>query len=78
MRRLSIEDVLFWVLILMITGIILWKLFGSPSDMAMIISIGTLIVSSEMMLWKNFFKMDKNVSLCFMKVKHDMEKWKGI
>lgn len=63
---------MFWLLIFLITGIIIWKLFGSPSDMAMIISIGSLIISSEMFLWRNLFRVEKNVAIGFTKVKYDL------
>ncbi len=74
MARIKIEDIVFWILIFATIFVMLWKLFGSPSDMAAIITIGTFIISSGIMLWKNFFKLDKKTSLGFLKVKHDMEK----
>ncbi len=76
MAKIRIEDVVFWILIFATIAVIIWKLFGSPSDIAVIIFIGTFIIFSEIMLWKNFFKIDKKTSLGFMKVEHDIEKFR--
>jgi len=74
MGKIKIENIVFWILIFATIAVILWKLFGSPSDIATVITIGTFIMSSEIMLWKNFFKLDKKTSLGFIRVKHDMER----
>lgn len=85
MIKLKIEDIIFWILIIATIAVILWKLFGSPSDLATIIAIGTFLLSSEILIWKTIFKIDKDnnlkvsqidkkTSLGFMKVKHDIEK----
>jgi len=84
MARIKIEDVIFWVAVSATIGVILWKLHGSPTDMATIIGIGTFILISEVAVWKKIFsvennfntkllKMDKNISLSFMKLKNDMD-----
>lgn len=82
-RRIRIEDVLFWILILVSTAIIIWKLFGSPTDLATIISVGTFLITSEILLWKYVLKIDKNTSMEFMRVKnsflrvkHEIEKFR--
>ncbi len=85
MVKLKIEDILFWIMVVATIGVILWKLNGSPTDMATMIAIGTFILASEVVVWKKIFsietnfnsrllKIDKNTSLGFIKVKHDTDK----
>lgn len=82
-RKVRFEDIVFWILIFATIAVILWKLFGSPSDIATIITIGIFIISSEALIWKYVFNLDKKTAVEFMKVKnifttvkHDIEKIK--
>lgn len=72
MVKITIEDVVFWLIILFIIGIIIWMLSGSPTLESALISIGGALISSELLLWKKFYSLDKRVALSFMKIKHDM------
>jgi hypothetical protein len=70
--KLKINDILFWILIALILAVILWKLFGSPTDIATIIAITLFLIGSEMLIWRALFAIDKKTSLGFMKMKNDM------
>jgi len=85
MVKIKIEDIIFFIFLLIIIGTALWLLSGSPPLMNAIISIGLAIFGSELVLWKKIFslennfnskllKMDKSISIGFMTVKHDMDK----
>jgi len=65
------EDIAFWILISLVVGIAIWKLIGSPTDTAALISISLFIGGSELVLWKHLFAMDKRVSIGFFKMKND-------
>ena len=69
----KIEDIIFWILIALIVGVAIWKLIGSPTDTATLISIALFVAGSEILLWKAFFAMDKKVSIGFMKMKNDLD-----
>ncbi|MDP3026690.1 MAG: hypothetical protein Q8N63_03205 [Nanoarchaeota archaeon] len=71
--KLKIEDIMFWILIALIVGMAIWKLIGSPTDTASLISLALFVAGSEVLIWKSIFKIDKNTSLGFMKVKHDLD-----
>lgn len=84
MVRIKIEDIIFWIIIFLIILVALWLLSGSPTEIGAIISIATFTASSGLLIWKKIFSinnnfnlklsnMDKNVTVSFMKLKHDME-----
>ncbi|MEK6859359.1 MAG: hypothetical protein AABX54_00955 [Nanoarchaeota archaeon] len=72
MVKITIEDIVFWIIILFIIGIIIWMLNGSPTTESALISVGGALISSELLLWKKFYSMDKKTSMNFMKIKHEM------
>ena len=37
-----------------------------------IVTIGLFIISSELMLWKKYFEIDKNTAVSFMRLKNDI------
>ena len=74
MVKISIEDVVFWLIILFIIGIALWMLHGSPMDSNAIIAIALAFTSSELLIWRTIFNMDKRTTIGFMKIKNDMDK----
>jgi len=73
----KLEDILFWIFIIIIIGTALWLLSGSPPGINVIISIGLAVAGSELIIWKKIFSIEKNTSIGFMKVKQDLEKIKG-
>lgn len=68
----KIEDVLFWILILAIVGIAIWLLFGSPTLEAGLISIGLFVATSEILLWRCLFGLDKKTALGFERAGNDI------
>lgn len=69
---IKIEDIVFWIVILIAIGIIIWKLFSSPTDIATLISIASLLFISELTLWKAIFNTEKKAEIGFIKVKRDL------
>ena len=72
--KIKIEDVLFWMIIILIIVVAIWKLIGSPTDTATLISIALFIASSEILLWKAIFSIEKKTLLGFVKIKNDLDK----
>jgi len=76
MRKITIEDVVFWLMIIAVIAIIIWKLFGSPSDMATIITIASILAGSQVVIWRsmweNHYKLDKKAEVGFTKAKGDL------
>jgi len=75
-RKIKIEDIIFFIFIAIIIGTALWLLSGSPPEINAIITIGLAVAGSELLIWRFIFKVNKGTSPGFMKVKHDMEKMK--
>ncbi len=75
--HIKAEDIAFWILILAALAVILWLLHGSPTLENALISIGIFLLSSELLLWKKYFEVDKNVAVSFMRMKHDLITIKG-
>lgn len=69
MKKIRIEDIVFWIVILLLIALAIWLIIGSPTDTASIIAIAIFISSSELLLWKTIFKFDKKTALGFEKVK---------
>ena len=67
-------DVLFWILILGAVGMAIWLAVGSPAIENGLLIITIFIASSEILLWKALFQIDKKTAIGFTKIKHDMEK----
>jgi len=72
MAKIRIDDIAFWVLIALIIFVVLWKLVGSLTDTATLISVALFIIGSELLLWRALFSFDKKVSCGFMKIKYDI------
>ncbi len=76
MAKIKIEHIVFWIIIVMIITIIIWKLFGSPTDLATYISLLTLVAASEIIMWKSIYSLDKKTSIGFIKAKYDINNLK--
>ncbi len=76
MIKIKIEDIVFWLLVLAVIGIIIWKLFGSPTDLAIIISVASILTGAELLMWrivwKNYYELDKKAEVGFSKVKSEI------
>ena len=73
-NKIRLEEIVFWIFIVIIIGTALWLLSGSPPKMNAIISIALAVAGSELMIWKTIFKIDKKTSIGFVEVGHDIEK----
>jgi len=71
--KLSFDDYLFWAAILTVIAIILWMLHGSPTLEQAILSVGSMVITSELMLWRKYFATDKKTTISFLKLKHEMD-----
>lgn len=68
--KITIEDIIFWLIIIGLIAIVIWILHGSPTETGAIIGIITFGVSSELLLWKKLFTIEKNTAIGFLKAKH--------
>lgn len=62
------EYIAFWILITMVVGIAIWKLIGSPTDTATLITTALFIAGSEILIWRAMFEMDKKISIKMEKI----------
>jgi len=78
------EDIVFWILILTIIGVVIWLAFGSPEFKSSLLMIVIFVASSEILLWRTLFtfdkknamrllSFDKKTSLGFEKVRSDFK-----
>ncbi len=89
MPKIKIEDIIFWILILIIVAIALWLLAGSPPEVNALVAIALFVATSELIIWKKLFavekntavdfaKLDKNVSISFIKLRNDIKELKDL
>ena len=70
--RIKIEDIIFWILIAIIVAVVIWILSGSPPLENSFPSLIVFILTSEILLWKALFNMDKKTTIGFIRVKNDI------
>ena len=73
----KIEDIIFWVVIVLIIATALWLLSGSPSETDALISIALFVAASEILIWKKLFAIDKNTAIGFAKIKSELKEIKN-
>ena len=71
--KLKAEDIAFLIFTGAALAVILWVLHGSPTFENALVSVGVFILSSEFMLWKKYFQMDKNAAVSFTRFKIDLD-----
>ena len=71
--RLSALDIVFFIVLGLILFVALWLLNGSPTLESSLISISIFVFTSEFMLWRKVFAMDKNTAVSFTRLKNDVE-----
>ncbi len=74
MTKIKVEDVAFWIIILLIIAIALWLLSGSPPTDSALISVALFVAASEILLWRAMFSNDKRTEIGFIKLKNDLDK----
>lgn len=72
MERIKAGDMIFWFVIIIITAIVIWKMFSLSIDNSTLMIILILIVMSEILLWKAVFNMDKNTAVGFIHIRNDI------
>lgn len=75
--RIQFIDVVFWFLIAAIIGIALWLLHGSPPVSDALITVALFVATSEVMLWKKLFALDKKTAVSFAHLKYDLQRIEG-
>ncbi|MDP2947181.1 MAG: hypothetical protein Q8N88_03625 [Nanoarchaeota archaeon] len=72
--RIKIEDVVLWIVILMIIGIGIYLLIvtNSPIEVDSLISLTLFVAASELLIWRYLFLMDKKASIAFVKIKEKL------
>ena len=68
--KLKFEDIVFFIVIGLIVFVVLWLLNGSPTLNSAIVSVGAFVASSEILLWRKLFSIDKNTAISFVKLKN--------
>jgi len=72
--KIKLEDIVFWILIAGIIAVALWLFHDSPPETSALIAIAIFIATSELLIWKKIFTMDKNTAVSFIRLKNDMNK----
>ncbi len=81
--EIKIEDIILWIIILLMISLAIWLIFGSPTDTASIIAISIFVASSEILIWRALFKnneevcikverLDKKTAVSFERIKNNM------
>src|SRR3989344_2840724 len=71
--KIKFDDILFFIIIGLIVFVALWLLYGSPTLDSAVVSVGVFTATSELMLWRKYFDMDKKTAVSFIKMKNDVE-----
>lgn len=72
MAKIRTEYIVFWLIILVMLSIAIWKIFGSPTDTSTLIAVIIFVSMSEILLWKAIFNMDKNIAGGFTNIKNNI------
>lgn len=70
---MKLEDILIWVVIVLIIATAIWLLMGSPPEANALISIALFVAASELLIWKKLFSIEKNTAVSFVKLKSDIQ-----
>ncbi|MBI2042789.1 hypothetical protein HYT25_00170 [Candidatus Pacearchaeota archaeon] len=73
MTRMKIEDITFWIIIILIIALAIWLLLGSPTDTSAIVALAVFVAASEILIWKSLFSIDKKTAIGFEKIKNSIE-----
>jgi hypothetical protein len=72
--KIKIESIILWIVILMIIGVGIYLLIitNSPIEIDALIPLTLFVAASELLIWKYLFKIDKNTSVAFAKLKEKL------
>ncbi len=73
-NKIKLTDMLFWLLLLAAVGVAIWLLVGSPTIEQGLLMITIFVATSEILLWKTMFSVDKKTAIGFEKVKSRFDK----
>ena len=77
MNKRKILNILFWVLLLIVIALILWRIFGnSPTDLQIIIPIMLMFLVKMWTISDEVKELKHEVRMSFSKVKSELEKIK--
>jgi len=76
-KNIRLEDIIFWLLIIGIIAVALWLLHGSPPETNALITIAIFVATSELLLWKALFSIDKKTAIGFEKMKNDLKNFRS-
>ena len=77
MNKRKILNILFWVLLLIVVALILWRIFGnSPTDLQIIIPIMLMFLVKMWTISDEVKELKHEARMSFSKVKSQMEKLK--
>jgi len=77
MNKRKILNILFWVLLLIVIALILWRIFGnSPTDLQIIIPIMLMFLVKMWTISDEVKELRHEVRMSFSKVKSELEKIK--
>lgn len=69
---IKLEDVVFWILIASIIAVAIWILIGSPPFENGLLMIIIFVTTSEILIWRKIYTVEKNTVVGFMKVKNEL------
>jgi uncharacterized membrane protein len=62
-NKMKFIDILFWALIVIGVGIIIWYLFGSPDITSALIAVILFFAGSELLLWRKIFELERDLKV---------------
>ena len=75
MKKKEILNILFWVALIILVILIIWRIFGnSPSDLSIIITAFFIILIKMWTISDELKEFKHEVKFSFHKVKEDMDK----
>ena len=69
---MKLEDIVFWFIIAALIGLAFWLFRGSPTTESAIISVAVFVATSEMLLWRKMFEVEKKTAVSFAWLKSDV------
>ncbi len=71
-KMMRIEDIIFWILISAVIGVAIWIMLGSPPLENGVLMMVIFIATSEILIWRYMFSLDKKTAVSFVKLRTEM------